>query len=162
MSQLSVPQNFHIQATEWLKSQSYVKRAAWLGCFAVSSPPDSFAAARNAFFNSGGALRKWASFYIWSNSAKREIADSAAPAARTPGALRHHNARSHRAAYEFEQEMLRRDDDEDDEDDGVTYENEAEHCEELCQKRKQVLEALGDDDELDDEDDLGDVANWVE
>lgn len=153
--------NFHVQATDFLRKTGYVKRAAWLGCFAVNNPPDSFAAARNAFFNSGGSLRSWSKWYVYSNSRKRseleggELADQTMVqrATRTPGAARHHKA--HRAIIEArEEEQARReaeekDADADEEDDGVVYEGEEDHCGEMCQKRNASLdEAKDEDDEL--------------
>lgn len=148
--------NFNAQATEWLRSTGYVKRAAWLGCFAVNNPPDSFAAARNAFFNSGGSLRKWSNWYVYSNSRKRseleggELADQTMVqrAVRTPGAARHH--RAHRAIIEArEAEAAAQQADEDEEDDGVVYDGEPEDCGEMCKLRYAALaEAKDEDDEL--------------
>lgn len=160
--------NFHVSATKWMKAQGYVKRAAWLGCFAVTSPPDSFAAARNAFFNHGGSFRKWSSFYFHSGAAKREL--TAEPAKRSPGAVRHSDKRHHRAIME---EQARRAEeeaqaaeaeaeanaDEEEEDDGVVYAGEANDCDEFCQKRQSVVEAAADDllGENDEGDDYVDV-----
>lgn len=160
--------NFHVKATQWMKSVGYVKRAAWLGCFAISSPPDSFAAARNAFFANGGSLRGWSKWYVWSSGTKRDEASAVERSPRTPGALRHHNARGHRAAMEKQAELLEREeaeraDEEDEEDDGVVYEGEAVHCDEFCEKRQASLKAaLDEDDDLENEDDEGDRDNWVE
>lgn len=166
--------NFHVQATEWLQSQSYVKRAAWLGCFAVSSPPDSFAAARNAFFNSGGSLRSWAKWYVWTGNNKRdELPSTVERSHRTPGALRHNNARAHRAVMEAREEaeealrtreaeeaLLAEDDDDDDVVDN--YQGEAVSCDEWCQKRASaVAAALDEDDELS-ADGLGDATQWTD
>ncbi|CAO1636251.1 unnamed protein product [Parajaminaea phylloscopi] len=166
--------NFHVQATNWMRKVGYVKRAAWLGCFAVSNPPDSYAAARNAFFANGGSLRTWAKWYVYSGaSSKRSVEASAVERSpSTPGALRHRNARAHRAIMEQQAELAEREDAdaasqaeeaEEDEDDGITYQGEAVHCDEYCQMRAKALEAAADvDDDLKSDDDEGDKDNWVD
>lgn len=149
--------NFHIAATDFLRSQSYMKRAAWLGCYAISAPPDSFAAARNAFFNNGGSLRKWTSFYLW-NKGKRDL--SAEPAKRSPGALRHSHARAHRAIIEEQEQRAEeaQQEEDDDEDDGVVYEGEPDDCEGQC-KHRQLSALLADDDILGEDDDADDYED---
>ncbi|KAN0059615.1 hypothetical protein ACQY0O_008183 [Thecaphora frezii] len=59
---------FHIDATTWLDSQSYVERASSFGAFAVSDPPDAYGSAKNALFNADGSLRELARWYSWTSS----------------------------------------------------------------------------------------------
>lgn len=93
---------FQTKATKWMEKRSYVKRVAWLGCFAINSPPDSFASRRNAMFASGGKLRSIAYSFIYgsgkhthTHTGKRDVTDEAAAgtgaleARSTPGARRH-------------------------------------------------------------------------
>lgn len=164
--------NFHIKATSWMNSVGYVKRAAWLGCFSVNRPPDSYAAARNAFFEDGGSLRAWSKWYVWSASSKRsEELPAIERLPRLRAAFRPNHARAHGALMEKRQELFERektnaviaDEDLDEEDDGVTYEGEALHCDALCEKRAQALsDAVDQDDALESEDDEGDSNNWVD
>ncbi|PWZ01278.1 glycoside hydrolase [Testicularia cyperi] len=58
---------FHMDATCWMNKIGYVQRAAWLGCFEISSPPDSYASAKNAFLNSNGSLRDIAYWYMYTH-----------------------------------------------------------------------------------------------
>jgi hypothetical protein len=42
----------------WLDTKSYVKRVAWTGCYALSSPPDSYISKYTSMFFSDGSLRQ--------------------------------------------------------------------------------------------------------
>ncbi len=65
---------FHIDATNWLNSQSYVERTSNFGSFPYSSPPDAYGSRLNALFNGDGSLRDLAYWYIWTgNSARRSL-----------------------------------------------------------------------------------------
>lgn len=55
--------DFMNKTVHWMKSQDYIERAAWNGCYNVHNPPDEFATPLNAFFSNGGALRNTA--YTW-------------------------------------------------------------------------------------------------
>lgn len=159
--------SFHIRATQWLKTQDYVKRAAWLGCFAIDNPPDDYAARMNAFFNSGGSLRAIANWYVHAASARRSITEEGgvvAPAARTPGGSRHNSARSHRAIMEEQEAELIRAVEEEDDDDEIVYDpNEPEeHCDEICKARNESLDHAPDDDDELAEGQVGDEANYVD
>ena len=72
-SQQQVKQ-FHMDATQWLNSQSYVERTSNFGSFPVSSPPDAYGSRLNALFNGDGSLRDLAYWYLWtSGNSKRTI-----------------------------------------------------------------------------------------
>ncbi|TKY90128.1 hypothetical protein EX895_000126 [Sporisorium graminicola] len=72
-SQQQVKQ-FHMEATQWLNSQSYVERTSNFGSFSVSSPPDNYGSRLNALFNGDGSLRDLAYWYLWSsNPSKRSV-----------------------------------------------------------------------------------------
>ncbi|SNX81408.1 uncharacterized protein MEPE_00113 [Melanopsichium pennsylvanicum] len=62
---------FHVDATNWLNSQSYVERSANFGCFPYTSPPDSYGSRLNALFNGDGSLRDLAYWYIWTSDTRR-------------------------------------------------------------------------------------------
>ncbi|KAK0542088.1 hypothetical protein OC845_006771 [Tilletia horrida] len=49
--------HFAQSAFRWLETQSYVKRAAWIGVFKVGQPYDGFMSAKNAYFNNDGSVR---------------------------------------------------------------------------------------------------------
>ncbi|EDP45074.1 hypothetical protein MGL_0063 [Malassezia globosa CBS 7966] len=56
---------FMRETIEWMKSQPYVERAAWNGCFDVLNPPDSFLSPMNAYFaDNGAATRLTASTWL--------------------------------------------------------------------------------------------------
>lgn len=69
-SQQQVKQ-FHMDATTWLNSQSYVERSSNFGSFAYSSPPDAYGSKLNALFNGDGSLRDLAYWYMWSSAPQR-------------------------------------------------------------------------------------------
>lgn len=72
-SQQQVKQ-FHMDATNWLNTQSYVERSSNFGSFAYSSPPDNYGSRLNALFNGDGSLRDLAYWYMWTGCAsKRDI-----------------------------------------------------------------------------------------
>ena len=68
---------FQRKVNAWMRSKKYIKRVAWLGCFAVSKPPDSFASRQNALFSSRGKLRSIGYQYVYGSGNKRnEIVDT--------------------------------------------------------------------------------------
>ncbi|EST09733.1 Glycosyl hydrolase [Kalmanozyma brasiliensis GHG001] len=62
---------FHMDATNWLNSQSYIERTSNFGSFPVSRPPDAFGSRLNAMFNGDGSLRDLAHWYVWSSGNSR-------------------------------------------------------------------------------------------
>lgn len=170
--------NFQTRVTNWMDKKKYVKRVAWLGCFAVNSPPDSYASRQNAMLSSKGKLRSIGYSFVYSNkNGKRDVADetddSQAHVARaTPGAKRH-ALQHHRRVIGLQQaaDVERRNEttpatingfpatpeeiadylhpDDEDEDEVDTQDaDEAAHCDEVCQLR----DAETADVELDDDD----------
>ncbi|PWN22780.1 glycoside hydrolase [Microstroma glucosiphilum] len=168
--------DFLQEATSWLASQSYVKRAAWLGCFAINDPPDSFASAKNAFFNSNGSLRSMANWYVGASLSKRSLSDSAAHVIRSPGAIRHLKGRSanHReiarnlskaAERDAEAESASVDDDEDDDEESSTRsetESEDAHCDKYCKLRAASVANASEDDDFLKGDDMGDLDSLLD
>ncbi|CCF53816.1 uncharacterized protein UHO2_00906 [Ustilago hordei] len=69
-SQQQVKQ-FHMDATNWLNSQSYVERSSNFGSFSYNSPPDAYGSRLNALFNGDGSLRDMAYWYIWTSAPQR-------------------------------------------------------------------------------------------
>lgn len=69
-SQQQVKQ-FHMDATNWLNSQSYVERSSNFGSFPYSSPPDAYGSRLNALFNGDGSLRDLAYWYMWTSGSQR-------------------------------------------------------------------------------------------
>ncbi|CAD6892838.1 unnamed protein product [Tilletia laevis] len=49
--------HFAQEVFQWLQTQPYVKRAAWIGVFEFDTPYDGFMSQKNAYFNSDGTLR---------------------------------------------------------------------------------------------------------
>lgn len=166
---------FMHKASAWMDKKSYVQRVAWLGCFAVNNPPDSFASNRNAMFSSKGSLRSIAYSYIYGKRQLHSRSEGSLDARSTPGAKRH-NMQHHRRIISGLQEaadLSRRNEsdtsingvpastedvddylrnaDKDDEDELDKFEGEEEECDELCKLRDEMTK----DTELD-EDDLQD------
>ncbi|PWN31328.1 glycoside hydrolase, partial [Meira miltonrushii] len=56
---------FQRKVNAWMRTKKYVKRVAWLGCFAVSKPPDAFASRQNALFTGAGKLRSIGYQYVY-------------------------------------------------------------------------------------------------
>jgi hypothetical protein len=168
--------SFRTSVTNWMDSKSYVKRVAWLGCFAVSHPPDDFASRYMGMFSNGGSLNKMGISYVY----KRDAEEEQTPAARsTPGAKRHnlqHHKRiiangihqaadlarrnasepitinGHTLSEEEMEEWLKPDEEEHDD----IEDPDAEHCDEICQLRDADVEEHGvyeKDDDLEVADD---------
>lgn len=137
---------FHMDATIWMQSVKYVKRAAWLGCFEISNPPDSYANHKNAFLNGNGSLRDIAYWYMYStNVGKRSLHSNRAL----------HSAHVARRAVKHQ-----------DEDGNEVIDDEGDfdppahvvECDEFCVARKKAIDAyeaangaIPDEDELDEE-----------
>lgn len=132
----------------WMTSVKYVKRAAWLGCFEINNPPDSYANNKNAFLNSNGSLRDIAYWYLYSHkpSHKRSV---------------HHSNRALPSAHAARRSLTHKDEDGndivDDEDEFEAPEHIVE-CDEYCQLREQAVAkyeaehgTISDVDELDDD-----------
>lgn len=169
--------NFKTKVTNWMSGKSYVKRVAWLGCFATNNPPDSFASNRNGMFTASGSLNKMGISYVY----KRDVEEKSSPMARsTPGAKRHHIQHHKRIisngihqvadlarrngtestinGYPASEEEINALEAQDAEDE--TEDPNAIHCDEICKLRdEQIAEAaangLDDDEDGDDyEDDV--------
>lgn len=162
--------DFMQEATSWLASQHYVKRAAWLGCFPITNPPDAFASAKNAFFNGDGSLRSMAKWYVGASLSKRTLSDSAAHVVRSPGAIRHLKGRNahHREIARNLSEAAERDDeaeapavdDDDDEEESSTRsetDDESAHCDMYCKLRAESVANAKEDDDFLKGDDMGDM-----
>lgn len=67
---------FQRKVNAWMRSKKYIKRVAWLGCFAVSKPPDAFASRQNALFSSHGKLRSIGYQYVYGSGNKRDEIDA--------------------------------------------------------------------------------------
>lgn len=55
---------FADEAIKWMAKQDYVERAAWNGCYDISTPPDQYATPLNAMFNNGGSFRQLANIWL--------------------------------------------------------------------------------------------------
>ena len=161
--------SFKTAAIKWMDSKSYVKRVAWLGCFPVSDPPDSFASRYMGMFSSKGSLNKMGISYIY----KRDEDDSAPVARSTPGAKRHnlqHHKRIIANGLNQAADLARRNETEpivinghtltaDEMEEWLkpevvepeTEDPEAEHCDEICQLRDADVEEAGVHEQDDDE-----------
>ncbi|SNX88017.1 uncharacterized protein MEPE_06728 [Melanopsichium pennsylvanicum] len=146
-SNMSAIKKFHMDATAWMTSVKYVKRAAWLGCFEISKPPDSYANSKNAFLNSNGSLRDIAYWYLYSSkpNSKRSV----------------HSNRALPSAHVARRAATHKDEDGNDiVDDEDPFEAPAHivDCDEYCEGRKKAIAAyeaehgqISDEDELDDD-----------
>ncbi|EST06841.1 Glycosyl hydrolase [Kalmanozyma brasiliensis GHG001] len=139
---------FHMDATAWLTKVSYVKRAAWLGCFVVNNPPDSYANNKNAFYNDNGSLRDIAHWYMYSSKPVKRSA---------------HSNRALPSSHVARRGLTHKDEDGndivDDDDDSEPPEHIIE-CDEYCQARDKAIadfEAkngpISEEDDLDDDND---------
>ncbi|CBQ71520.1 conserved hypothetical protein [Sporisorium reilianum SRZ2] len=149
---MSAIKKFHMDATAWMTSVKYVKRAAWLGCFEINNPPDSYANNKNAFLNGNGSLRDIAYWYLYSQKPnnKRSL---------------HHSNRALPSAHVARRNLTHKDEEGneivDDEDEFDAPEHIVE-CDSYCQLREKAIAqyeaehgAISDEDELDDDE----VAN---
>ncbi|WFD31816.1 hypothetical protein MSPP1_002856 [Malassezia sp. CBS 17886] len=66
-------ESFVAQSLKYMKSQKWIQRAAWHGCYDVTNPPDTFASPQSAFFSNGGVFRKLA--WTWMPTAKQHVAN---------------------------------------------------------------------------------------
>jgi len=137
---------FHQDATMWMTATKYVKRAAWLGCFEINNPPDSYANNKNAFLNGNSSLRDIAYWYLYKNKpSKRSLhSNRALPSA--------HVAR--RAVTHQDEEGNQIVDDEDEFEEPAVIVD----CDEYCQSRQKDIAAyeaehgpISDEDEMDDD-----------
>lgn len=166
--------HFKASVTNWMDKRSYVKRVAWLGCFAVNNPPDSFASRKNAMFSSGGKLNKMAYSYMYNKRDLSTQSESSDVAARSsPGAKRHalqHHKRIIANGLQQAADLVRRNESDvttingfpaskediadylaaqDDEDDVPEDNGPEEHCDELCKARDEAAneEGITDNDD---------------
>lgn len=143
--------NFHKEATMWMTKVKYVKRAAWLGCFEIDNPPDSYANNKNAFLNSRGSLRDIAYWYLYSQNIhanKRSV---------------HHSNRALPTSHVARRALTHKDEDGNDIVDDEDPFDPPEHiveCDDYCQARDKAMaeyEAkngpISEEDEDDDEKD---------
>ncbi|KAJ7063993.1 glycosyl hydrolase catalytic core-domain-containing protein [Mycena amicta] len=110
--------NFMMQAFSWMDSTGYVDRASWFGCFESSKPPDGYATAKNALFNTGGSLTDMGFWYGYTSQPDRRDIGS-----------RHHQAIAARLA-----------------DDDDTPTGEEVHCDAICELRNEQLAGYPDEE----------------
>lgn len=146
-SNMAAIKKFHMDATTWMQKVKYVKRAAWLGCFEISNPPDSYANNKNAFLNSNASLRDIAYWYMYSTKieGKRSL----------------HSNRALPSAHVARRAVTHKDEDGNDivdDEDPFDPPTHIVECDEYCVARNKAIAAyeaehgaIPDEDELDDE-----------
>ncbi|KAL9937328.1 hypothetical protein V8E36_003737 [Tilletia maclaganii] len=70
--------NFARESFQWLATQDYVKRAAWIGVFEYGSAYDGFMSTKNAYFSAGGGLRSLGRLMAYGNIRRRSMARASA------------------------------------------------------------------------------------
>lgn len=113
---------FHMAATAWMETQSFVERAAWLGCYAITNPPDNFASNKNAMFNAGGTLRDLAYWYIYTPAISKRSTFS-----------RHHGRTLAIDPATYGKDY-------DDDDDEYNHYQDVTDCGDICELRKSQLD----------------------
>lgn len=150
-SNMNAIKKFHMDATAWMTSVKYVERAAWLGCFEIDNPPDSYANHKNAFLNANGSLRDIAYWYLYSHRPVKRSTHSnrALPTL--------HLARRAVTHKDEEGNVIVDDEDVFEEPTNIV------ECDEYCQARDKAIAeyeaqngAISDEDELDDENEAED------
>lgn len=145
-SNMAAIKKFHMDATTWMSNVKYVKRAAWLGCFEISNPPDSYANNKNAFLNGNGSLRDIAYWYLYSQKPTKRSA---------------HSNRALPSAHVARRAITHKDEDGNDvvdDEDPFEAPDHIVDCDEYCQARQKAITdyekehgEISDEDELDDD-----------